>query len=66
MRGAAERFRQFGEKSVEVLQECDQESIRRHAQEEETQWFPRVKEILDEKKRALLTGKVDREKAMVG
>ena len=42
------------------------ESIRRHAQEEETQWFPRVKEILDEKKRALLTGKVDREKAMVG
>ncbi|HEY0395129.1 MAG TPA: hemerythrin domain-containing protein [Candidatus Elarobacter sp.] len=41
------------------------ENVRRHAEEEETQWFPRLKEILDEKKRALLTGKLDREKAMV-
>ncbi|HEY0614266.1 MAG TPA: hemerythrin domain-containing protein [Candidatus Elarobacter sp.] len=41
------------------------ENVRRHAQEEETQWFPRLKEILDEKKRALIAGKVDREKAML-
>jgi hemerythrin superfamily protein len=41
------------------------ENVRRHAAEEETQWFPRLKEILDEKKRALIAGKVDREKAMV-
>lgn len=42
------------------------ESIRHHAQSEETQWFPQLKQILDEKKRAILAGKVDREKAMVG
>lgn len=41
------------------------ENVRRHAQEEETQWFPRLKEVLDEKKRALIAGKVDREKAML-
>ncbi|HEX3462754.1 MAG TPA: hemerythrin domain-containing protein [Candidatus Elarobacter sp.] len=41
------------------------ENVRRHAEEEETQWFPRLKEILDEKKRALISGKVDREKAML-
>jgi hemerythrin superfamily protein len=41
------------------------ENVRAHAEEEETQWFPRLKEILDEKKRALVAGKVDREKAMV-
>lgn len=41
------------------------ENVRRHAEEEETQWFPRLKEALDEKKRALIAGKVDREKAML-
>jgi hemerythrin superfamily protein len=39
--------------------------VRIHAEQEETQWFPRLREALDEKKRALVTGKVDREKAMV-
>jgi hemerythrin superfamily protein len=41
------------------------DSVRSHAQEEETQWFPRLRNALDDKKRALVTGKVDREKAMV-
>jgi hemerythrin superfamily protein len=41
------------------------ESVQKHAGEEETQWFPRLKELLDEKKRALVTGKLDREKAMM-
>ena len=41
------------------------EAVREHAQKEETQIFPRLREVLDDKKRALVTGKVDREKAMV-
>ena len=41
------------------------ENVRRHTEEEETQWFPRLKDVLDEKKRALIAGKVDREKAML-
>jgi hemerythrin superfamily protein len=41
------------------------ENVRRHAEEEETQWFPQLKNVLDEKKRALIAGKVDREKALM-
>jgi iron-sulfur cluster repair protein YtfE (RIC family) len=41
------------------------DNVRMHAQQEETEWFPQLRQALDEKKRAMVTGKVDREKAML-
>ncbi len=41
------------------------DAVRDHTQKEETQIFPRLREVLDDKKRAIVTGKVDREKAML-
>ncbi len=41
------------------------DTIERHAAEEETQWFPHLKARLDEQKRVLVAGKVDREKALI-
>lgn len=42
------------------------ESVERHAKEEETQWFPQLRSALDEQKRTLVGGKVEREKALLG
>jgi iron-sulfur cluster repair protein YtfE (RIC family) len=41
------------------------DNVRMHAQQEETRWFPELRQVLDEKKRAMVTGKVDREKALL-
>jgi hemerythrin superfamily protein len=41
------------------------ENVRQHAEEEEQQVFPRLREILDEKKSAVVAGKVGREKALI-
>lgn len=41
------------------------EAVRTHAADEETVWFPRLRDLLDEKQRALVSGKVDREKALL-
>lgn len=41
------------------------DNVRRHADDEETHWFPRLREQLDAKNRALVSGKVDREKALL-
>jgi iron-sulfur cluster repair protein YtfE (RIC family) len=41
------------------------DTVRTHAQREETEWFPQLRQALDDKKRAIMTGKVDREKAML-
>ncbi len=40
-------------------------AVREHANEEETLWFPRLRELLDDKKRVMVAGKVDREKALL-
>lgn len=41
------------------------DNVRRHASDEEREWFPRLREALDARQLTVMTGKVDREKAMV-
>jgi hemerythrin superfamily protein len=41
------------------------ENVRTHAADEETRWFPMLRQALDADQRSLVTGKVDREKALL-
>jgi hemerythrin superfamily protein len=41
------------------------ETVRVHAADEETVWFPNLRQLLDDKQRVLVSGKVDREKALL-
>jgi hemerythrin superfamily protein len=41
------------------------ENVRTHAADEETRWFPMLRQALDDAQRSVVTGKVDREKALL-